>query len=453
MNYLESKLQFFMNLTPRIIFKEKGKMCGLTLKKFCVIFVALSFSLAFAVNVRAGDETAAKPPLTVATMQENLQEKVQEIVDEQCAFAGCHTGANAPQNLDMSEGMLAANLVGVKSPDGPWLRVKPGDPANSYLLKKLRGAPGIKGERMPRGSKPLAPAEIAVIEAWIKSLPAGMKAPAPQMEYARAFPGWTLANLQTAETLEKGAFLYRIAHKFNSPVRAGFDQLFGLDGGSSMLTQLAFPLSNKLSVTVERSKVNATFEIGAKWRLLREKTDGSMPISAALYTGVDWATAKVIPNRPTLSRTAGERFAFFAQVPVSKQIAKRVSFVVTPGILLNGNVRLDGEDPLITLGVGGRVALSQKYSFFAEIVPVLSGDQTAATVGSPPIKNGQLTFFDTFAAGLEIKVGGHIFHLFVSNSAGNTTNQYMSGGDFDVADDLRNLRLGFNIYRILNYPF
>jgi hypothetical protein len=430
-------------------------MCGLTLRKFCLVFTALSFSLAFAVNARAGDETAAAKP-SIKPVQDNLQEKVQEIIDEQCAFAGCHTGANAPQNLDMSEGMLLANLIGVKSPDGPWLRVKPGDPANSYLMRKLRGAPGIKGERMPRGAKPLAPAEIAVIEAWIKSLPAGMKPEAPKLTYASAFPGWTLANLQTAETLEKGAFLYRITHKFNAPVRAGFDQLFGLDGGSSMLTQLAFPLSKDLSVTIERSKVNATFEIGAKWRILREKTDGSMPISAALYTGVDWATQKGIADpadtsliQRTLGRTAGERFAFFAQLPLSKQIAKRVSFVVTPGILLNGNVRLDGEDPLLTLGVGSRVALNQKYALFAEIVPILSGDETAATVGISP---GQ-TFFDTFAAGLEIKVGGHIFHLFVSNSAGNTTNQYMSGGDFDVGDDIRNLRLGFNIYRILNYPF
>jgi hypothetical protein len=140
-------------------------------------------------------------------------------------------------------------------------------------------------------------------------------------------------------------------------------------------------------------------------------------------------------------------------VPVSKQLAKRLSLVVTPGILLNGNVQLDNEDPLFTLGVGGRVALSDKYSLFAEIVPILSGDETAATLGSPPTKNGKLTYFDAFATGVEIKVGGHVFHLFVSNSAGNTTNQYMSGGDFDVADDLRNLRLGFNIYRVLNYPF
>jgi hypothetical protein len=408
--------------------------------------------------VSAGDGPAfVKPPESRRLFApQDLQERVQVIIDDKCAFAGCHVGANAPQGLDMSEEMMAANLIGVRSPDGPWVRVKPGDPANSYLIKKVRGAPGIKGDRMPRGSKPLAESEIAAIEAWIKSLPAGMKVETPKMEYAHAFPGWTLANLQTAETLDKGAFLYRIAHKFNSPVQSGFDQLFGLDGGSSMLTQFAFPLSNNLAITGERSKVNATFEVAAKWRFLREKTDGSMPISAAIYAGVDWATRAGLtdPNNPnaTLSRTAGERFGIFAQLPLSKQIGRRLSVLATPGVLLNGNVALANEDALVTLGVGGRLALGQRYALFAEIVPILSGDATAATVGAPQAQNGQITYYDTFAAGLEIKAGGHVFHLFVSNSAGNTTNQYMSGGDFDVGGDLGNLRLGFNIYRILNYP-
>ena len=431
----------------------------------CGGLMAFAFLMAMAANVSAGDGPAfVKPPTTdrSSTVQDNLQERVQEIVDEKCAFAGCHIGANAPKGLDMSEEMLVANLVATKSPDGPWLRVKPGDPAGSYLIKKLRGAPDIKGDRMPRGGRPLSEQEIATFEAWVKSLPAGMKAQAPKLEYAAAFPGITLTNLQTAETLEKGAFLYRITHKFNAPVNVGFDQLFGLDGGSAMMTQLAFPFSNNCLVTVERSKVNATFEFGAKYRFLRQRTDGAMPISAAIYAGVDWATAKVVPDpnnaNLNLGRTDGERFAIFAQLPLSKQIGTRLSLLAVPGILLNGNVTMTDEDPLVTIGVAGRIALSPKYALFAELVPVVSGDETAATVPNPVIQNGQQVFYDTFAGGLEIKAGGHVFHLFISNSAGNTTNQYMSGGDFDITTRrpftfVPDFRLGFNIYRVLNYPF
>jgi|GEM_PF-352819 len=433
----------------------------------CKAAINFVFIFLLAMSARAGEGPAFVKPSTAnhaSNPQDKLLERVLEIVEESCAFAGCHTGANAPNGLDMSEEVLVANLVGVKGSGVPWLRVKPGDPANSYLIKKILGAPGIKGDRMPRTGKPMPAPEIAAIEAWIKSLPPGMKAEKPKMPYAGAFPGLTLANLQTAETLEKGAFLYRIAHKFNSPANTGFDNLFGLDGGSSMLTQLAFPFSDNLLVTMERSKVNATYEFAAKYRLLRETTDGAMPISAAIYAGVDWATTKNVPDPNdlsvtprNLSRTAGERFALFAQLPISTQIGTRLSVLAVPGILLNGNVALTNEDALVSIGLAGRIALSQKYALFAEIIPIFSGDQTAATVGNVVATNGQLTFYDTFAAGFEIKAGGHVFHLFISNSAGNTTNQYMSGGDYDITTRrpftfVPDFRLGFNIYRVLNYP-
>jgi hypothetical protein len=390
--------------------------------------------------------------------QEDLQVQVLGIFEDKCAFAGCHVGANAPQNLVLSEEMMVANLVGVKSTDTKWLRVKPGDPANSYLVKKVRGAPDIKGDRMPRGGKPLSAQEIAAIEAWIKSLPAGMKAETPKLEYPHAFPGITLANLQTAETLEKGAFLYRIAHRFRSNSgKANFDQFFGLDGGARMMTQVAFPFSDDFFVTAARQGLLATYELGAKWRFLREKNPmggagSAMPFSAAIYAGVDWATQKALPTGQNLSRTDGERFSFFAQLPVSKQIGSWLSVAAVPGVLLNGNVGMTNEDPLVTLGVAGRVALSQKYALFAEIVPILSGDGTAAPIfdAGTRINNGNLTFNDSFVAGLEIKAGGHVFHIFATNSAGNTTGQYMSGGDLDFAGG--DFRLGFNIYRVLNYP-
>ncbi len=402
----------------------------------------------------------ARPPAT----PDELEDAVLDILDTKCAFAGCHTGVNAPQNLDLTEEAYKANLVKVKSAGAPqFLRVKPGDAANSYLIKKVKGA-GIKGDRMPRGGQPLSSAEIAALEKWINAMPADAQVEEVRRTYKQAFYGWTLANLQTAETLDKGAFLYRIAHRFRNKVDTGsgnsygLDNLFGLDGGAFMMTQLAFPITDNLTASLSRQGFNANFEIGAKLRFLREKTDGSMPVSAALYTGVDWATVKGLSDpanaNATLSRTAGERFAFFAQLPVTKALGDRFSVAAVPGILLNGNVMVKSEDPLFTLGFGGKVAFNQKYALFAEIVPIVAGDSTAGpmngrrTEGQDP--NKKFVFNDTFVAGFEIKAGGHVFHFFVSNSAGNTTRQYMSGGELDFGDG--DMRLGFNIYRILNYP-
>ncbi len=49
------------------------------------------------------------------------------------------------------------------------LRVKPGDPANSYLVQKLEGAAGITGERMPLGGPFLDQATIDKVKSWIAS--------------------------------------------------------------------------------------------------------------------------------------------------------------------------------------------------------------------------------------------------------------------------------------------
>jgi len=47
--------------------------------------------------------------------------------------------------------------------------VKPGDPANSYLIQKLEGAPTISGQRMPFGGPYLDQATIDQIKSWIAS--------------------------------------------------------------------------------------------------------------------------------------------------------------------------------------------------------------------------------------------------------------------------------------------
>lgn len=380
---------------------------------------------------------------------ENL---VRNIFVNKCAVSGCHTGANPAARLALDENNFVNNTVRVKSAEAPqFLRVKPGDIANSYLVRKVRGA-GIRGARMPKGGPPLSDGEIAVIEQWVSLLPSHAPPPVPQRKYTQAFYGWTLGDLPTPETLERGAFLYRISHRFRGTLDTGFRNFFGLDAGASMLTQVAFPVSNKLTLGIARNKINATFELGAKLRLLRQRNDGRMPVSAGVYFGTSWATVKGLPDPAnpgtTLGLFAPQRFAYFVQVPFARKFSEHVSGIVVPGLLFNGNFALVGEKTLATFGLGGKYAFNQKYALYAHLVPILGGDATAATVNGQRLQGNMLVVYDTFTAGFEIKSGGHVFHVFVTNSAGNTTDQYLSGADLFGGD----LRLGFNIYRILNYP-
>jgi hypothetical protein len=79
----------------------------------------------------------------------------------------CHAGADAPHGLRLDVADSYGLLVGVPSVEVPsLLRVKAGDPDDSYLIQKLEGHAAV-GARMPLGGPYLSNSEIAVIRQWI----------------------------------------------------------------------------------------------------------------------------------------------------------------------------------------------------------------------------------------------------------------------------------------------
>lgn len=108
-----------------------------------------------------GAEPPAEPPPLTATF-ESIQQNVFTPV---CTT--CHTGATAPVGLRLDADASYAMLVNAPSAEVPGLsRVLPGDPDNSYLIRKLEGN-GAVGGRMPLNQPPLPQATIEVIRQWI----------------------------------------------------------------------------------------------------------------------------------------------------------------------------------------------------------------------------------------------------------------------------------------------
>ena len=80
----------------------------------------------------------------------------------------CHIGSGAPEGLQLDAAHSYSLLVGVPSTEQPSvLRVKAGDPDNSYMVQKIEGAAGISGVRMPFGGPYLPQSTIDVIRTWI----------------------------------------------------------------------------------------------------------------------------------------------------------------------------------------------------------------------------------------------------------------------------------------------
>ncbi|RMG94364.1 MAG: hypothetical protein D6705_16400 [Deltaproteobacteria bacterium] len=106
---------------------------------------------------------------------------IQPIWDANCV-QGCHDSACATpgtcdpldQNLDLQlDGDGYDDLVDKMSVQNPsMLRVKPGDPENSYLWHKIAGTHetvcmGNCGQQMPKGAMPLDDATQQMIYDWI----------------------------------------------------------------------------------------------------------------------------------------------------------------------------------------------------------------------------------------------------------------------------------------------
>jgi len=105
----------------------------------------------------------------------------------------CHIGAGAPEGLQLDAAHSYNLLVGVPSAEVPsLLRVKPGDPTNSYIVHKLKGPPGIVGNQMPLGETPLSQATQAAISQWIANgapnAPAAAAAAASSFEIEGTVP-------------------------------------------------------------------------------------------------------------------------------------------------------------------------------------------------------------------------------------------------------------------------
>jgi hypothetical protein len=104
------------------------------------------------------------PPLSAdfASIQANIFTPICSV---------CHIGGGAPEGLRLDAADSFNLLVGVPSTEVPsLLRVKPGDPDNSYIIQKLEGHQAV-GSQMPFGCPQTQPclttSTIAFIRQWI----------------------------------------------------------------------------------------------------------------------------------------------------------------------------------------------------------------------------------------------------------------------------------------------
>ena len=364
-------------------------------------------------------------------LQTELGNKVGEIFKNNCSVQGCHAGMYPAQGLNLEEDRYPEFLINISSQELPSLKlVDTENPQKSYLLMKIKGDKTIKGVRMPANSPPLKDEDIETIEDWIQSLKEveSKKEAVPEQKKIKkpVFWGTRIINLPTPRTIGKGRLLFRISHRFFPSVDEGYDVFYGLDGPASIFLSLGYGLTDNFSLTLGRANVSKEVEFSFRWTLLEHSMQSKLPLFLALQSGVNLVTLSV-PEKSTL-RT--ENLRFHAQLSAGYRVNDSLSLLIVPGYCTNTHPSEDSFQGTLSLGIGARYMIFDDFSFILEWIPVISGYKAA---------------YSGWGAGLEKKIGGHVFQVFVLNTIGIASAQYIPGGDFSLKNG--DFRLGFNIFR------
>ncbi len=104
----------------------------------------------------------------VVLMNPSFSTDIQEIIVRRgCSAGQCHGSGAGGLTLTNSAASNHAALVGIEATSEPgFVRVEPGDPANSYVVIKLEGRQSV-GARMPLGAPPLDDIDLTNFRNWI----------------------------------------------------------------------------------------------------------------------------------------------------------------------------------------------------------------------------------------------------------------------------------------------
>ena len=135
----------------------------------------LLLCLATGAAAACGDDTEEEVVVVEAELQPSLETLQAHVFEPGCALSGCHDAQVRAGDLDLSSADASYDaLVNVPADnevafENRWLRVKPGDPDRSFLVRKL-SSPGVgEGYAMPIGDQELNGAWMELVRDWIEA--------------------------------------------------------------------------------------------------------------------------------------------------------------------------------------------------------------------------------------------------------------------------------------------
>ena len=230
-------------------------------------------------------------------------------------------------------------------------------------------------------------------------------------------PDFTLGALPTTLRMPRGKWAFRVTHRFTREVGEGdfgdlASDLFGLDGGSQVGLEVRYGLFRGTQVGVHRTS-DKTTELFVQQSVWTQR-DGKPIGLDAIATLEGW-------DNLTEHRQSA------LGLILSRNLGRRAAVYVEPMFVANTNPFSTGDEHTVMLGLGTRIRVRPATYVTAEYTPRLAGYDP---------NDSQIGF------GIEMRAGGHLFQINLSNGWGTTLGQLAAGG---IDND--NWYLGFNLAR------
>jgi hypothetical protein len=235
---------------------------------------------------------------------------------------------------------------------------------------------------------------------------------------------------QSIENKARGELNFLISHHFGN-LNSGAYELYGLDY-SEIRLGFDYGLTDWMTIGVGRSSFNKIFDGYLKFKILRQsKGDKKIPLSLSLFSSM--ALNSLHWENPDRENLFDSRLSYCFELLMARKMNSSLSFQITPSMVHRNLVKTsEDQNDVYSIGFGGRLKLSKRFSINAEYFYTLPG-KTADD------------FYDSFSTGFEIETGGHVFQIFLTNSNGLIEQVFIpeTNGSWLNGD----IKLGFNISR------
>ncbi len=257
--------------------------------------------------------------------------------------------------------------------------------------------------------------------------------PKPKEYTSATFKTTRIINLQSIETVGRKSLDFRIMHRFGD-MNQGAYAAWGLDGGANIKLSLEYSYDGRLMFGLGRSSVGKMADAFVKYKMLRQTTDGKMPVTVTLFSSGYYTFLKLATDNKYADRI--NRLSYCHQIIVGRKFSHWFSMQLAPTLIHFNLVdkKTDMNDIFAITGalrvkITARQAITFEYCY-----------------RSHQYISNQNEFYDSMGIGWDIETGGHVFQMHFTNSMGINENQFIpytetSWGKWAV-------RLGFNISRV-----